>query len=144
MLALDSKGRLSIPARYRQELADHCQGRMVITVQHHGKSLLLYPENEFEEVAREIRKLSDFDPVEQSFKYLFIGHAMELEMDSSGRVLPPPLLRQQVGIDRKVALVGQTNKFEIWDEDAWLERQRSLYTTEKEAGVSERLKGLAL
>jgi MraZ protein len=144
MLALDAKGRLSIPARYRAELEEQSKGRLVITVQRHGKSLLIYPEPDFEDAAREVRKLSDFEPSEQRFKYLFIGHAMDMDIDGSGRVLVPPVLRALVGVDKKVALVGMTNKFELWDEDAWLEQQRSLYISDDGANVSDRLKGLSI
>jgi len=144
MLALDAKGRLSIPARYRTELEEQSQGRLVITVQRHGKSLLIYPEPDFQEAAREVQKLSDFEPSEQRFKYLFIGHAMDMDIDGSGRVLVPPVLRALVGIEKKVALVGMTNKFELWDEDAWLEQQRSLYITDGGEGISERLRSLSI
>lgn len=144
MVALDAKGRLAIPARYRAMIEQHCQGKMVITMQHHGQSLMLYPENEFNEVARTVSKLSDFDPVEANMKYLIIGHASYLEMDGNGRVLVPPLLRELVGIDKKVALVGQTNKLELWNEEAWLAKQKTLYTTGYSEGVSDKLKGFSL
>lgn len=144
MVALDAKGRLAIPARYRPLLEEHCQGKLVITMQHHGKSLMLYPENEFEEVARTVRKLSDFDEAEQKFKYLFFGHAIQLDLDSSGRVLVPPLLRDLVGIEKRVALVGQTNKLELWNEETWLETQKTLFTTNNNQAVPDKLKEIAL
>jgi MraZ protein len=144
MLALDAKGRLSIPARYRAELEQQAQGRLVVTMQRHGKSLLIYPEAEFEAVASEVRKLSDFEPSEQNFKYLFVGHAMDVDIDGSGRVLIPPVLRALAGVEKKVALIGMTNKFELWDEDAWLQQQRGLYITDGGAGTSERLKSLSI
>ena len=144
MVALDAKGRLAIPARYRDLLEQHCQGKMVITMQHHGQSLMLYPENEFNEVARTVSKLSDFDPVEANMKYLILGHASHVDMDANGRVLVPPLLRELVGIDKKVALVGQNNKLELWNEATWLEKQKTLYTTRYADAVSEKLKGFSL
>ena len=139
-VVLDAKGRIAIPALYRPLLDERCQGKMVITVQHHGKSLMLYPECEFEEVARTVRKLSDFDEAEQNFKYLFFGHAIPLEMDSSGRVLVPPL----VGIEKKVALVGQTNKLELWNEETWLETQKTLYSSQGKQGIPDKLKEISL
>jgi MraZ protein len=144
MVALDAKGRLAIPARYRDLITQRSQGKMVITMQHHGQSLMLYPEVDFEEVARNVSKLSDFNPTEANMKYLIIGHASYLEVDSSGRVLVPQLLRDLVGIDKKVALVGQSNKLELWNEDAWLAKQKTLYTTDYAEGISERLKGFSL
>ncbi len=65
-------------------------------------------------------------------------------MDSNGRVLVPPLLRELVGIDKKVALVGQNNKLELWNEATWLEKQKTLYTTRYADSVSEKLKGFSL
>jgi MraZ protein len=143
-VVLDAKGRLAIPALYRPMLEENCQGKLVITIQHHGKSLMLYPENEFEEVARTVRKLSDFDEAEQNFKYLFFGHAIPLEMDSSGRVLVPPLLREQVGIEKRVALVGATNKLELWNEETWLEMQKTLYSTRNNQAIPDKLKDISL
>jgi MraZ protein len=144
MVALDAKGRLAIPARYRELIAQRSQGKMVITMQHHGKSLLLYPEVDFEEVAHNVSQLSDFEPAEANMKYLIIGHASYLEVDSNGRILIPQLLRELVGIDKKVALVGQSNKLELWNEEAWLAKQKTLYTTDYAEGVSDRLKGFSL
>jgi MraZ protein len=144
MVALDAKGRLAIPARYRDLIDQRCQGKMVITMQHHGQSLMLYPEVDFDEVARAVSKLSDFDPMEANMKYLIIGHASYLEVDSSGRVLVPQLLRELVGIDKKVALVGQSNKLELWNEETWLAKQKTLYTTGYAEGMSDKLKGFSL
>lgn len=143
-VALDAKGRMAIPALYRPVLEDMCQGRLVITAQHHGKSLMLYPEQEFEEVARVVRKLSDFVRAEQNFKLIFFGHAMPLEMDGSGRVLVPPVLRELVGIEKRVALVGQTNKIELWNEDTWLDNRKSLFSPDDYQGIHERLKDISL
>jgi MraZ protein len=145
-IALDAKGRLAIPSRYRADLKDRCQGSLVLTIQHHGKSLMLYPEPEFDQVARNLSRLSDFDETEANLKLLIIGHAFYLDMDESGRILIPPQLRELVGIDldRKVVMLGQHNKFELWDELVWQEKQKALYTTGFAAGVSEKLKGLSL
>lgn len=142
--ALDAKGRLSIPARFRTILEQSCQGQLVITVNHDRESLLLYPRHEYEQRAQIINKLSDFDPLERRLKLLFIGHAFDLEMDNSARVLVPPRLREIVGIDRDVVLVGQHHKLELWDEAAWTRKLDSLFTIGPEVGVSEKLKSLAL
>ena len=144
MLALDAKGRLSVPARYRNDLEDQAHNRLVITLQPQRKALWIFPEPEYEEAAREVRKLSDFEPSELAFKRLFIGHAMHMDIDGSGRVLIPPVLRAQIGMDKKVALMGMTNKFELWDEGSWQEMQKGLYLPEDGAGISDRLKGLSI
>lgn len=142
--ALDAKGRLAIPARFRAVLDESCQGQLVVTVNHDRESLLLYPRHEYEQRAQIINKLSDFDPLERRLKLLFIGHAFDLEMDNSARVLVPPRLREIVGISRDVVLVGQHHKLELWDEGAWNRKLDSLFTIGAEVGVSEKLKSLAL
>src|SRR5688572_10190892 len=88
-IALDSKGRLAIPMRYRTILHDRCQGSLVLTIQHHGKSLMLYPEPEFDQVASRLSKLSDFDEAEANLKLLIVRHAFYLQMDDHGRILIP-------------------------------------------------------
>lgn len=143
-IALDAKGRLAIPTRYRPILEERCQGSLVLTIQHHGKSLMLYPEPEFDQVARVLSKLSDFDETEASLKLLIIGHAFYLQMDDHGRILVPPMLRERANIDRQVMLIGQHNKLEIWDEATWQEKEKKLYSTAFTVGVSEKLKGLSL
>ena len=142
--ALDAKGRLAIPARFRALLEESCQGQLVITVNHDRESLLLYPRHEYEQRAQVINKLSDFDPLERRLKLLFIGHAFDLEMDNSARVLVPPRLREIVGMDRDVVLVGQHHKLELWDEGAWTKKMDSLFTIGSEMSMSEKLKNLAL
>lgn len=142
--ALDAKGRLAIPARFRTLLEESCQGQLVITVNHDRESLLLYPRHEYEQRAQIINKLSDFEPLERRLKLMFIGHAFDLEMDSSARVLVPPRLREIVGMDRNVVLVGQHHKLELWDETAWTRKMDSLFTIGSEMSMSEKLKNLAL
>lgn len=142
--ALDAKGRLTIPARFRAVLDESCQGQLVVTVNHDRESLLLYPRHEYEQRAQIINKLSDFDPLERRLKLLFIGHAFDLELDNNARVLVPPRLREIVGITRDVVLVGQHHKLELWDEAAWTRKLDSLFTIGSEVGMSEKLKSLAL
>src|SRR5690606_32664109 len=142
-VVLDAKGRLAIPALYRPLFDEHCQGRFVITVQHHGKSLMLYPENEFEEVARVVRKFSDFERWEQNFKLAFFGHAMPLEMDGSGRVLVPAVLLELVGIEKSVALVGAASKHEIWNEETRNATQKAIFTYDSQA-IPDNLKDISL
>jgi len=142
--ALDAKGRLTIPARFRAVLDESCQRQLVVTVNHDRESLLLYPRHEYEQRAQIINKLSDFDPLERRLKLLFIGHAFDLELDNNARVLVPPRLREIVGITRDVVLVGQHHKLELWDEAAWTRKLDSLFTIGSEVGMSEKLKNLAL
>ena len=81
--------------------------------------LLLYPLNEWEEVERKLKTLSSTNPAERRLQRLLLGHAAECELDGNGRLLLSQPLRSHAGLDKKVMLVGQLNKFELWDEARW-------------------------
>jgi MraZ protein len=118
VLNLDVKGRLAIPARYRERLQSFCASRLVVTVDR-DRCLLLYPEPTWTEIERQIAALPSFNPANRAMQRLYIGHAQEVEMDGQGRVLLPPELRSFASLDKRIALVGQWQKFEIWDADTW-------------------------
>jgi MraZ protein len=115
---LDEKGRLAMPTRYRAELRECCDGQLVVTVGL-DKCLALYPLPEFEEIERKLVKLPSLNKQAKRLQRLLIGHATECELDGQGRFLIPEPLRRFAGLEKRLALVGQGNKFEIWDEDLW-------------------------
>ena len=119
-LNLDAKGRLAIPAKYRETLAESCASRMVLTISPSKteRCLWLYPENEWLIVARKLAELPAADRKSQAYKRLILGHASELELDAQGRIRVSPELRELAGLGKRVAMFGQVNKFEIWDGDA--------------------------
>jgi len=137
-LNLDSKGRLAIPTRYREELVRMANSRVVITVNpvERDHCLLLYPLPEWEEIERKLVKLPSFNASARRLQRLLIGHATEIELDGNGRVLLPPPLREFAGLDKAVVMIGQGNKFEIWSESQWNTR-RSEWLTATEAGEGE-------
>ncbi|MFA5495007.1 MAG: division/cell wall cluster transcriptional repressor MraZ [Porticoccaceae bacterium] len=116
---LDAKGRMAIPARYRDELVDQCRGCLVATIDIKDKCLFIYPLPEWEKIEAQISALPTFNETTRRLQRLLIGHARELELDGSGRVLIPPELRSYAGIDKKTMLVGQGRRFELWDLDNW-------------------------
>lgn len=116
---LDAKGRLAIPARYRQLLQAHCQGCLVATIDTDEACLLIYPLNEWEEIQQKIEALPSFHPMTRRIQRLLIGHATDLEMDASGRILVPPLLRDYAGLEKHCILLGQGKKFELWNASTW-------------------------
>ena len=120
---LDSKGRLAIPTRYRDQLVRLCEGQMVVTVDRDG-CLLLYPLPEWEEIERKLARLSSFQKQTRRLQRLLIGHATECEMDGNGRILLSQPLREFAGLEKAVVLIGQSNKFEIWSESTWTERRK--------------------
>jgi MraZ protein len=121
-LNLDAKGRMTMPTRYRQRLTDGCNGQLVITVDR-DHCLLLYPFPEWEVIERKLVKLPSFNRQARRLQRLLVGHATEVELDSAGRVLLPPPLREFAGLDKRAVLIGQGNKFELWDETLWNERR---------------------
>ena len=120
-ITLDAKGRMAMPARLRGIVESQCLGQLVVTIDQDGESLLIYPLNEFEEIERKVVALSSFHPESKRLKNILIGHATEVNLDSSGRILIPLNLREFVGLDKKVALVGQGNKLAVWNDEAWNE-----------------------
>lgn len=115
---LDDKGRLAIPTRYRAELREWCEQRLVLTVSP-DRCLLLYPLPEWEDIERKLVRLPSLNEKAKRLQRLLIGHATECDMDAQGRVLIAEPLRKFAGLEKRAVLLGQGNKFEIWDEDIW-------------------------
>lgn len=124
-LNLDSKNRLAIPSRYRESMVDGCAGKLVVTVNNTNEPCLwLYPLPEWEKVERSIVALSDFDRNHQKLKRFMLGHANDVEMDGSGRILIPAPLREFARLTKAAMFVGQGNKYEIWAEELWHARRQ--------------------
>lgn len=117
-LVLDAKGRLAIPARHRDGLVSGGEGRLVITADH-GGCLLIYPIRAWEPIQAQLMGLSSFDDTIRSLQRLIVGHADDVDLDAAGRILIPPALRRYAGLDKRVVLVGQGQKLELWDEARW-------------------------
>ncbi len=124
-LNLDAKGRIVFPARHRDRLHAHCEGEVVTTIDYRDRCLAVYPLPEWEVIERKLVALPDLQQSAKRLKRLLIGHAQELQVDANGRVLVPPPLREYAGLEKRVVLIGQGNKFELWDEALWEERRTS-------------------
>ena len=118
-ITLDNKGRFAIPTRYREPLAEEADHQVVVTIDTEDRCLLLYPLPEWETIETKIEALPSFNPMARRIQRLLMGHACELEMDNTGRILLPVLLREYAGIEKQIILVGQGKKFEIWSDTAW-------------------------
>lgn len=121
-LNLDAKGRIAIPTRYRERLVETCASELVITVDK-DRCLLIYPQPTWLDIEEKLKQLPSFDEASRNLQRLYIGNAHDIDMDGQGRVLLPQELRKFANLDKKVALVGQINKFELWDEETWNARQ---------------------
>lgn len=115
---LDAKGRLALPTRYRALLIEHCQGRMVLSV-HKDGGLLLYPLPEWQDLERKLVRLPNQSRSVRLLQRMMLGYATEVDMDSQGRILISPRLREFAGLDKRVELFGQGNKFEICNAASW-------------------------
>lgn len=114
-LSLDAKGRLSVPTRHRDVLNSTAQGLLTITKHPHG-CLMVFPRPEWEQFRARIAAL----PMSaQWWKRIFLGNAMDVEMDGSGRVLISPELREAAGLSREAVLLGMGNHFELWDKPTY-------------------------
>lgn len=143
---IDSKGRLAVPTKYRERLRVDETAPVVVTIDTEAACLLLYPLSEWEQIEAKLQSLPSFNPHARRIQRLLIGHATDVDMDGSGRVLLPPVLRDYAGLDKKVMLIGQGKKFEIWDETAWQQsREHWLSQEQLEAGnMPDEMKNLSL
>ena len=146
LVNLDSKGRLSVPTRYRDQLIENASGQLVCTIDINSPCLLLYPLPDWEIIEQKLSRLSSMNPQERRVQRLLLGHASECQMDSAGRLLIAPVLRQHAGLIKEVMLVGQFNKFELWDETTWYQQVKEDIDAEQSDSetLSERLRDLSL
>lgn len=143
---LDNKGRMAIPARYRSQLAKDANSQLILTIDTEQHCLLLYPLPEWEIIEKKLNALPSFDARARRIQRLLMGHATEVEMDDSGRILLPPLLRDYAKLDKRVMLIGQGKKFEIWHEHEW-QIKRDAWLSDQVKGnedLPEELKSLSL
>jgi MraZ protein len=132
-VTLDDKGRMVLPTRYREQIADLSQGHLVVTVDR-DQCLLIYPLPEWEETERKLMSLPSLNAQARRLQRLMVGYATDLELDGHGRVLLPPELREFAKLERHGMLFGQGNRFELWDEARWNERRDEYLKSEGEAG----------
>lgn len=117
-LNLDAKGRLAVPSKHRDALQSHCAGHLVLTAHPH-RCLLLYPQPAWEPIQSRVMSLSSFDKQSSALQRLLVGYAEDLELDSAGRLLVSPALRDFAGLEKQAMLVGQGSHFELWNIEAW-------------------------
>ena len=145
-VSIDSKGRLAIPSRFRERLQAVADGSLVQTLNPLDRCLWLYPLNEWETIEGKLAALSDFDRQSRRAKQMMRGYATDCQLDGQGRILIPQELRDYASLDKQAVILGQGNKFELWDQAAW-ESQRDQWLEqvgEADSEPSEALKPLSL
>ena len=121
-VTLDDKGRVAIPARYRDRIRDRSDGQLVVTASIPalgGTHLRIYMQPDWEELARKLGRLPALHPTTRALQHLMMGQASDPDMDGHGRILVNRTMRDYAGIDRQAMLVGQGNRLELWDEERW-------------------------
>jgi MraZ protein len=119
-LSVDAKGRLAIPTRYRDALAAPGQNAAVITADPSG-CLLLFPIDAWTPFEARVSALPNLNPRVKALQRMWLGYRSDLEIDNAGRVLISPELREYAKFDRKVQMIGQGDRFELWSERGWQE-----------------------
>lgn len=119
---LDGKGRMALPTRTRETLSGLSENKVVVTIDMREPCLLLYPLSDWEVVQGKLESLSNINPQARLLQRLLIGHATDLQLDGAGRLLLPGMLRDFAQLEKKLVLVGQGNKIEIWSEQNWQQR----------------------
>jgi MraZ protein len=115
---VDSKGRVSVPAKFREIIADRYDGHLVLAMDY-DRCLTVYPLEEWEKLEDKIRNLPTMKKEVKDFMRFLLASATECELDKQGRVLIPSTHRDHAGITKNVLLVGIIDKIEIWDAKAW-------------------------
>ncbi len=142
-VTIDAKGRLAIPTRYRDRLASRSNGQLVVTVDR-DYCLLLYPYPDWEEIERKLIRLPSLNKQARRLQRLMVGYATELELDGNGRILLSRELREFAGIERQAILIGQGNKFEVWNDEIWNKKRDTWLSDEEDGNLSAELESLSL
>ena len=124
-ITLDDKGRMAVPTAYRELIASACANRLVFTYNpfEHG-CLWLFPQSEWERVRDQVNELTSVKRVHRDLQLKLVGAAAQIELDGSARVLVPASQRVAAGIEKRAILLGMNAKFELWSEQAHLNKIR--------------------
>lgn len=124
---IDDKGRLAVPAKFRNELS-----KGAVVTRGLDNCLFLYPQKDWEELAEKLSKLPISKKNTRAFARLMLAGAMDCEIDKQGRIILPDYLRKYANVTKKVVVAGLYNRLEIWDEETW-----NKYKTGAEKNSSE-------
>ena len=116
---LDSKGRIAVPAKYRQCIIESAASHMIITFDPYDNCLLIFTLEHWESTEADLQSLSNSKPLHRRLKRIMLSHASEVDMDANGRLLIPNVLRERAKLQKAVMLIGQGKTFQLWDENHW-------------------------
>jgi len=113
-LSVDAKGRIAIPTRYRESLG----AELVITADPSG-CLLLFPGPAWQPFEARVSALPNLNPRIKAMQRMWLGYKSDCEVDNAGRIVLTPEMREYAKLDRKVQMIGQGDRFELWSERGW-------------------------
>ena len=148
-ISIDAKGRLAIPAKYREQLQFQNEKSIVVTRDPQYPALKIYPGSIWKHITMELQTFQGLDPIVRNLQWTILGNASESSFDPNGRMLLllPLELREYAEIKKaeKVSLIGMGNKFEVWNENNWEMRQTggALSTEILEVVLPESLKTIS-
>ena len=134
---IDTKGRMSIPAKFRDELNDSFDTRLVVTT--FDGCLIAYPHAEWKALEEKVAELPEFKKETRSFLRFFYSSASDCTIDKLGRVLIPQSLREYAKLEKEVVLVGALKQFEIWSKPSWEIAEASAMKGDDIASMLDRL-----
>ena len=148
-ISIDAKGRLAIPAKYRDQLLSQNEINIVVTRDPQYPALKIYPGSTWNNIAKELQSLQGLDPIVRNLQWTILGNASVSSFDPNGRmlILLPSELREYAEINKaeKVSFIGMGNKFEVWNDENWEIRQTggALSTEILEVVLPESLKTIS-
>ncbi|MDG1096389.1 MAG: division/cell wall cluster transcriptional repressor MraZ [Methylophilaceae bacterium] len=138
-LNMDAKGRLAIPAKHREALLVE-----IVLTAHSHPCLLLYPASAWGPIQSKIMSLSSFDKKSAALQRRLVGYAEDISLDSAGRLLVSPVLRELAGLEKEVMLIGQGSHFELWSKEAWFRQSQEAINEDGEFEMPSELEGFSL
>jgi MraZ protein len=148
-ITIDSKGRLAIPAKFRDQLLFQNEESIAVTRDPQYPALKIYPGSIWNEISQELQSLQGLDPIVRNLQWTILGNASVSSFDPSGRmlILLPSSLRDyaEINSSEKISFIGMGNKFEVWNENNWQMRQTggALSTEILEVVLPESLKTIS-
>ena len=119
-VSFDQKGRMAVPARYRDVICDESENHLIVTRSLFDRCLWIYPADEWDSVVSSLGELPTIsDPLCRTIKRVILGSAVDCTMDSQSRILIPQELREAADLDKRAYLIGFNNKFELWSEASY-------------------------
>jgi MraZ protein len=144
-ISSDAKGRVALPAKYRNRVTERCDGHMVLTVHPFDRCLLLYPLTDWEAIEAQVNALPNSTSRQaRRLQHLMVGYATELDLDAANRLLLPSMHRDHAELNKRLILVGQGQKFEVWSEARWTSMTERYLNEPVDEDASVELSNLSL